>query len=150
MPSNRSSTLSDTPRTDAAKFVIDDEFIGRREVVWASDYQKLERELAAAVKDRDIWLVDSGKQNDALGRCIAVRDVAIGVWNQLAIIVGCTSPDGSVELEQVRNALKAKEEAERDVEQLEQSISLALTQMALAHKYPPEAAKDTLEEAMKP
>jgi len=44
-------------------------------------------------------------------------------------------------------ALKAKEEAERDVEQLKQSISLALTQMSLAHKYPPEAAKETLESA---
>lgn len=51
-------------------------------------------------------------------------------------------------LNELAATLKAKEGAERDVEQLKQSISLALTQMALAHKYPPEAAKETLESAI--
>lgn len=36
--------------------------------------EQLERELAEMTADRDMWLKDSAKQNDALGRVIAERD----------------------------------------------------------------------------
>ncbi len=48
--------MSDTPRTDAISFRWDTPKPGAREVVDAEDARQLERELAAAKKERDaLW-----------------------------------------------------------------------------------------------
>lgn len=57
--------MSDTPRTEAMKFLLDS--IREEDAVVSADFaRKLERELSAAKYDRDQWKVLAGQQSNDL------------------------------------------------------------------------------------